>query len=242
MFFNIINSQEKHYSTTYYHSSDIPGDTTTNTYGYGSYTSSYKNSAAIYLTKIFIKKKQFQKAFKYLEEATSKYEVTYSCGTGYRQQKEEYDFLYACCYEGLNKPDKLLELLLPECLNRNDEIIIRAIKKTYSPKEIKEYLAKAESSLQCSFDTLPTFSFQTTYHSENNPEKTDTLVYYSGSATINLFDKTIDLPTPRLENDERVTKEHFIREFKETSFYINLSKVGERSQHTTKLSQKAKLK
>src|SRR5688572_24794009 len=36
MFLNIVNSKIKSYTTTYYHSSDIPGDTTSNLYGYGS--------------------------------------------------------------------------------------------------------------------------------------------------------------------------------------------------------------
>lgn len=225
MFLNIINSTEKHYAVTYHHSSDVPGDTTTTLYGYGSYTSSYKNSAAIYLTKIYILNKQFDKAYKYLEDAVNKYQVTFTCGTGFHMQKDEYDFLYACCYEGLQQYDKVLELLLPECLTRNDEISVRVIKKLYSTSEIKDYLIKAKNSIQCTFDTFPSYTY--IYSSTGiKLEKADTLTYYSGSATINLFNKTVDMPRPHLENGDHITKEHFIREFKESSLYIELAAIA----------------
>jgi len=225
MFLNIINSTEKHYATTYYHSSDIPGDTTTNLYGYGSYTSSHKNSAALYLTKIYILNKQFDKAYNYLEDAVKKYKVTYSCGTGFRMQKDKYDFLYARCYEGLQQYDKALELLIPASFKRYDEVSVRVIKKLYSQNEIRDYLNKAENSIQCAFDTFPSYSYVYSNYGTKS-QKTDTLIYYSGSATINLFNKIVEMPRPDLDNGERVTKEHFIREFKKSSFYLALSEIA----------------
>ncbi|WP_143774122.1 tetratricopeptide repeat protein [Niastella vici] len=225
MFLNIIKSTEKHYATTYYHSSDVRGDTTTNIYGYGSYTSSYKNSAAIYLTRIYILNKQYNKAYKYLEDAVKKYKITYNCGTGYHMQKEKYDFLYARCYEGLKQYDKVLELLLPESFDSYDEVSVRVIKKLYSKNAIRDYLNKAENSIQCTFDTFPSFSYVTSNFGSKTA-KTDTLTYYSGSATINLFNKTVEMPRPDLENGEKATKEHFIREFKESSFYLALAEVA----------------
>ena len=161
MFLTIVNSKEKYYASTYYHSSDIPGDKTKNIYGYGSFTSNYKNYSAIYLAKIYLEKKRFDKALQYLEGAVKKYKVTYNCGTGFHRQQEEYDFLYASCYEGLNRHKEVLDLLLPSCLDRNDEIIIAAIKKTYSQKEIQEGLQKAETSIECSLDTFPSYAYQT---------------------------------------------------------------------------------
>ncbi len=131
MFLKIISSNEKHYCSTYYNGSDVPGDTSTNIYGYGSVTSHYKNEVALYLTKIYIEKKEFSKALSYLELAVNKYKTSYSCGTGYHRQKEEYDFLYAKCYEGLGENRKLLKLLLSECLERNDTMITHAIKQLY---------------------------------------------------------------------------------------------------------------
>ena len=212
MFLTIINSKEKHYLATSYHSSDPSA----NTYGYGSYSSNYKNYAALYLTKIYIEQRQFDQAFSYLETATKKYNTSFSCGTGYRRQHDEYNFLYASIYEGQKKYDKVMELLLPECLTRNDKIIVRTIKKLYSEREIKTALQQAEKSIQCKFDTAPSFSYR------EFSGAVDTLVYYSGTATINLFNTVVTIPRPHLENGERVTKEHFLKEFKESSFYQNL--------------------
>jgi hypothetical protein len=226
LFLNIIHSAGKYYATTYYHSSDIPGDTTTNLYGYGSFTSNYKHSAAMYLTKIYIEQKKCSQAFRYLEDAVKKYEVVYTCGTGYYAQKDVYDFLYARCYEGLQKYTAALELLLPGCLGRQDEIIIRVIKKLYAPARIKAYLLTAEKSLRYVPDTLPSYAYQTRYNSADQTEKTDTITYYSGTATISLFGRTITIPRPWLEDGERMTKEHFIKEFKESSFYMELAGIS----------------
>jgi tetratricopeptide (TPR) repeat protein len=221
MFLTIVNSTEKYYATTYYHSSDITGDTTTNVYGYGSFTSNYKNYAAIYLTKIYLEQKKYEKALNFLEDAVKKYKVTYNCGTGFHRQQDEYDFLYASCYEGLSRHKDVIDLLLPSSLNRNDGIIIAAIKTTYSKTQIQEYLIKAETSIECTLDTFPSFAYQTTY-SDTKKEKTDTITYYSGRATIMLFDRQINMPVPNLENGEHLTREHFIKQFKESDFYIRL--------------------
>lgn len=221
MFLTIVNSNEIYYSSTYYHSSDIPGDKTKNIYGYGSFTSNYKNYSAIYLTKIYLEQKRFDKALQYLEDAVNKYKVTYSCGTGFHRQQDEYDFLYASCYEGLNKHKEVLDLLLPSCLGRNDEIIIAAIKNTYSQKEIQESLEKAENSIECSLDTFPSYAYLTSDYGTKK-EKTDTIKYFSGTATITLFDRQINMPVPNLENGEHLTKEKFIKLFKESDLYIRL--------------------
>jgi tetratricopeptide (TPR) repeat protein len=221
MFLTILNSNEKYYLSTYYHSSDIPGDTTTNIYGYGSFTSNYKNYSAIYLTKIYLEQKKFDKALQYLEEAVKKHKVTYNCGTGYQRQQDEYDFLYASCYLGLQRHKEVIDLLLPACLERNDTILVSAIRNTYSDNDIQEYLDKAEISITCSLDTFPSYAYQTTY-GDNKKELTDTLEYYSGSATILLFDKQVIMPVPSLENKQRLTREMFLTLFKESDFYDKL--------------------
>jgi hypothetical protein len=170
MFLSIIRSKEKFYTSNYYHSSDIPSDKTKNIYGYGSYTSNYKNGAAIYLAQVYIEQKKFDKAFQFVELAVKKYKATYTCGTGYHWQKEKYDFLYASCYAGQNKSEQLLKLLLPKCLWQTDDLIIDCIKKKYSQNEIKDYLMKAESSIRCSLDTFPSIAFMSIY-GESKEEK-----------------------------------------------------------------------
>ncbi|MBS1776363.1 MAG: hypothetical protein JSS64_08805 [Bacteroidetes bacterium] len=221
MFLTIINSNEKYYASTYYHSSDIPGEKTKNIYGYGSFTSNYKNYAAIYLTKIYLEQKQFDKALQFLEDAVKKYKVTYNCGTGFNRQQDEYDFLYASSYEGLNKHKEVIDLLLPSCLDRKDEIIISAIKNTYSQEEIEEKLKEAETSIKCSLDTFPSYAYQTSNYGTKNA-KTDTIKYFSGMATITLFDRQITMPVPNLENGEHLTREMFVKLFRESDFYIKL--------------------
>jgi len=221
MFLNIVNSKIKSYTTTYYHSSDIPGDTTTNSYGYGSSTSNYKNTACLYLTKINIEKKKFQTALAYLEQAIKKYKVTYTCGTGYNMQKNEYDFLYAACYEGLGYHKKNIDMLLPTCLDWDNKILTRAIKRTYSGPEIENYLFKAEKSITCSVDTFLSESVVTSNYGTEE-EKKDTIRYYSGSGSIILFNRKIDLPYPHLEDGEKVLREYYVKLFKESSFYEDL--------------------
>ena len=222
MFLNIVNSKIKSYNSTYYHSSDISGDTTTNLYGYGSFSSNYKDAAYIYLTKIYVEQKKFQNALFYLGKAEKKYKVTYTCGTGYKAQQDEYNFLYAACYEGLGKNAKVLDLLLPGCFSWDSQILIRSIKKMYPEKEIKKYLIKAEKSITCSVDTFQSISYITSNYGQEE-EKTDTIKYYGGSGTITLFGRKISLPYPNLEDGERLTKNYYIKLFKGTSFYESLS-------------------
>lgn len=192
-----------------------------NIYGYGSFTSNYKNGAAIYLTKIYLEQKKFDKALCFLNEAVQKYKVTYSCGTGFHRQKDEHDFLYASCYKGLNRHMEVLDLLMPSCLDRSDDIVLASIKNIYSEKEIQDNLQKAIISINGSLDTFPSLTNQISDYGTKK-EKMDTIKYFSGSATITLFDRKINMPIPNLNNGEHLTKEQFIQLFKESDFYTRL--------------------
>jgi tetratricopeptide (TPR) repeat protein len=222
MFLKIVNCKESYYEDTYYHSSDITGDTTTNTYGYGRFTSNYKNYACRFLTKIYIEEKKFKDALKYLEYADKRYTITFNCGTGNMWYEEEIKGLYGLCYEGSGNYYRIINMFLPDYSNWRNGTLIRAIKKIYNRTEINNYLAKAESSIVCIVDTFKSSSFTTlNYGSEN--EKTIESKYISGQATMNLFGKQVSLPTPNLENGDVVTRERFAREFKESGFYKALT-------------------
>lgn len=223
MLLRIIASDGAYYTMPHYYASDL-GDSsiktkrgkdrkTKMTYGYGSYDYSYKNNAAICLTKIYLENGNYRKALLYLEDAVNKYKTTYSCGTGYNRQKEEYTFLYASIYEGLGQYDKVMELLLPESVGRDDQIIVRTIKKIYTKEQINEKLQEAENSIIYKVDVEESYTYI-------GP---DTLRYYSGSGTFLLFDKQVPLPRPYMNDGERVTKEHFLRRFRGSSFYRNLA-------------------
>jgi hypothetical protein len=223
MFLNILESKADYYTSIFYHDSDIPGDTTVSTYGYGSYTSHYKNSACIFLTKIYIEQKKFNKALAYLNDAINKYQTTYTCGTGYKMQQDQYRFYYAACYKGLGRHQELLDLLLPHCLDWNDQILIGAIRKMYSGKQIQQHLAEAENSITCQTDTFESFSY-TYYPSDSSRENADTSRYFTGTGSIKLFNRIIELPRPSLENGERLSTAYFLKLFRESSFYTSLAK------------------
>lgn len=222
LFLSIFHSTAEYYESPYYSNSDVAGDTIANSSGYGSYTFHYKNSAAIHLCKIYLEQKKFDIAYQFMQQATQKYATNYTCGTGFWRQQNEYDFLLASCYNGLNRWQESIDLLLPYCLERNDELIIKAIQNIYSPTQIRAYLQEAENSITFAADSIPSYSYTTTYESGSNQEKTDTLTYYSGQATINLFGKIIMMPIPFLKDEERMTKEHFVKELRRSYFYTEL--------------------
>lgn len=218
MFLKIMDSKEPYYVRTYHHSSDILGDTTINTYGYGSYTSNYKNDACRYLTKIYIEEERFDQALKYIEYADKKYIAEQSCGTGYSWYREEIDGLYSLAYEGLGMYDSIINMFLPQYSNYSDGTLTRALKKVYSPTEIDAYLKVAENSIVCVVDTFQSSSFITRNYGEKD-ETTTEIKYTSGTATMNLFGRQVTLPTPHLEHGEKISSEHFVKEFKESRFY-----------------------
>jgi hypothetical protein len=221
IFLAFVNSTKTLYKDTYYHSSDIQGDTTKNRYGYGSFSSNHMNDACLYLTKIYIEQKKFDSSYIYLNDAVKKYEVTYSCGTGYYTQQNYYRFLYGLCYEGLKKEKELLDLLLPYCFDWQNQTLLRAIKRNYSKAEIIKNLDNAIKTIVCKVDNKTSSAFVITNVGEEN-QKAEEIEYYSGTGKMILFGKVIDLPSPDLNNGERLTKQYYIKLFKESYFYRNL--------------------
>jgi hypothetical protein len=222
MFLKMIASKEPYYEDTYYHSSDIPGDTTTNTYGYGSFTSNYKNSASRYLTRIYLEQKKFDQALLYLDLSEKKYKVSYNCGTGYRWHWEEISGLYGLCYEGLQKYDSIINMFLNDYQDWDNRILIRSLKKVYSQAEINKYLIDAENSVIFTLDSFPSSSFIINNYGEVN-ETTTEIKYLSGTASMMLFNKQVMLPRPNLKDGEKVSRELFIKNFKESGLYSELS-------------------
>lgn len=224
MFLKIVSSNKPFYTGTYYHSSDIPGDTRPHTYGYGSYTSNYKNYACQYLAKINIKEKKYDQALTFVEDADNKYIVASGCGTGHSWYRRDIDGLYGLCYEGLGKYDTIISMFLPQFDDFYNGIMIRALQKMYSSQEIQDSLKNAEQSIICVVDTFQSSTFITTNYGQKS-KSTEEIQYTSGTATMNLFGRQIPLSSPNLEHGEKVSKEHFIKEFRESAFYTAL--IGE---------------
>ena len=222
MLLEIVGTKDRFYSSTYYHSSDVPGDTAGNVYGYGSFTSSYKNSACLTLTKVYIEKKEFKKALHYLGLADKKYQVSYSCGTGHRMYSERLRDLYAQCYGALKMDKEAIDLLLPFCFERRSPTLINALERTYTKEQIASYIAAAESSITCKVDAFPSHS-ETIHNYGEKDEYTTHAKYFSGTGTITLFDRVIVLPYPDLKDGETVTREHFVRCFKASDIYKTLA-------------------
>ena len=225
MFLTIVNSNAHSNPGPSYHSSDIPGDTTSNPYGYGSYTSNYKNYACRYLAKIYLEEKKFELALNYIELGDKTYPVEYTCGTGHMWYRQEIDGLYGLSYEGLEKYDRVIDLFLPRYSDYGNGTLIRALKKAYSQAEINRYLEIAEKSIVCVVDTVESYS----YIVHNSGEKNETQEeekYISGTATMNLFGRQINLPRPMLKNGEKVSKEMFVNGFKDSGFYHALIDNG----------------
>lgn len=221
MFLNIVNSQEPFYSDTYYHSSDIPGDTSINTYGYGSFTSNYKNYACRYLAKIYIEQKKFKQAYMYAQLADRKYTVQYNCGTGYMWYRGEINGLYGHCYEGLGMHDSIINLFLPDYYAHASGMLIRAIRAKYAQAEINENLRIADSSIICVVDTVKSLMIVTENYGEPN-ETTREIWYTSGIASMTLFGRQVILQQPQLEEGQVVTREMYVKQFKESEFYRSL--------------------
>ncbi len=224
MFLEIINSTASFYVNSTNYSSDILGDTTSNIYGYGSFTTNYQNYAARYLAKIYIDKKQFKSALRFVEIADKKCTVQFNCGTGHRFYRNEIDNLYGLCYEGLNEYDRVIDLFLPKYYEQQIEILIRALTSKYSHEDIINQLQLAEKSIVCIIDTVQSSIYSYKNYGEKDEIITETK-YTGGEATINLFGKDIDIPCPNLNQNETLSKEILIENFKESGFYLALTTV-----------------
>jgi len=79
---------------------------------------------------------------------------------------------------------------------------------------------------------LPSYYYQTRAAS-NGVEVSDRIEYYSGSATIMLFGHQVNIASPYLENGEHLTKEYFIKEYKNSDFYSRLFSKAEEAEIST---------
>jgi hypothetical protein len=144
-------------------------------------------------------------------------------------QQNYYNFLYACCYQGLNKNRELFDILLPDCLSSgSDTFIVNAIRNLYTQQQIEENMASAVNSLEFTLDTVPHYS-----QMYNGKEwKYDSVPGYSGSAFVMLFDQKVYLRVLSSENKDLLTREKIIADFKSSFFYKTLLKIKEEDVST----------
>ncbi len=218
------------FNEMHYYSSDIGGFKTKKLLGYGSFSSHYKNSAAIYLAEIYIAEQQFEKALKYVQLADTQYPVQYNCGTGELRYTSHLKYLYAISYEGLGQYDKLLKTTLPSWSDyRLRPILLRAIKKRYTKEELIKELDNMEEKFQYPHDkTCRKVDVPEDCGLEN--EATSTEPYLSERATIKFFDYYMELPRISLGYGEVAPIEMYIDRFKTSIFYREL--LGEKIEDT----------
>ncbi len=221
MFMEINASNGDFYKKTYYHTSDISGDTNSNIYGYGSFTTHYKNSSCRYLAKIYIEQKEFTEALHYVSLADKKYPIHYTCGTGYMFDRNEMDGLYAICYENLGEYDKIIHLFMPVYSEGHTNVLVRAIKQVYSQKEIEYYLSLAQDSMVFVADTFPSSTFTIENYGKEDQQETEAR-YFSGTAKTILFGFDVRIKAPDFEDGVIATREDFINEFKRSGLYQKL--------------------
>lgn len=222
LFLTIIQSTKPFYTNSYHFNSDIPGDNSTNSYGYGSYTSNYKNYAARYLCEIYLEKNDFLQAESYLSQAKEVYQIHYNCGTGHKMYQDELDRLQILCLQGMDQYEEIIQKYLNKYSENNCANLVNAIQKVYSKDQIFEELIKCESTLVLKLDEFPSQTYTYKNYGKKNEELVIESEYFSGEAKIVLFGQEIELEKPILENGAKVTKEDFLNEFRNTTFYQNL--------------------
>lgn len=211
MFLLIEQSKELYYTGTQFHSAG-------NTYEYGSYTSNFKNEACLYLCKIYIEEKKYKEALAFLIKADKKYPVQYNCGTGAKRYARELNELYVICYEGLGLTNKVIELYLKEDFYHEDHFTA-LLKKKYPLFEIKRLLQLAVDNITVVKDDWVTEEFM---QCEDSEEDSLTTRYTNGNGYTVLFGRRVQLPRPRLNNGESISRKHYIDAFKHSSFYCTL--------------------
>jgi hypothetical protein len=218
MFLKIVNSDSTFYTSSYYHTSDIPDDKITYSYVYGSFTSNYKNYSCRYLSKIYLERKNFSHALKYIKLADNLYKVRYNCGTGNAWYNQEIDGIYGLCYDGLQLYDTIIKRFLPNYSEMYNGVLVKALKTKYKSNEIDSILFIAENSIICVPDTFQSDAY--TLENYGTKKETKTLFRYtSGHATTKLFGIDVEMVVPDLKDGDIVSKELFLKKFRESGFY-----------------------
>lgn len=229
MFTNILHSSIRSYDTRYHSSGTL--------YGYGSFTSSDKNAAAIYLAKIRIKQKRYKEALHYLQVAEKKYPVYFTCGTGAMWQEGNYKMLYGLCYQGLGWHDMVVALFLPESGEYTNELLVDAVEKLYSTETIATELQGAMAKIQYEEYEYPSFTTQERKPGVKDDSSvwnavTDTTYYHCGKTTTYLFGTKISLGYPRLELSSVVERKDLETLLIKSDLYQALQKIVSKESNT----------
>lgn len=219
MFLNIESSKLSTYNITYKHASDV-GDGG-NIYGYGSYTSNFKNKACRKLAEIYIELSKYDSALFYLTRADSMYRVYFNCGTGHYLDRGKMNGLYQYCYIHLKKYDEVVNKYFNQDYLENEEPLGIAFRHIYTEQQIKDSLNSAIRSVVFIKDTSVREYYTFEHYGDTNERKV-VHTYYSGEAYFMLFGKYLKLPEPFLSHGANFSKPDFIQRFRNSCFVREL--------------------
>ena len=218
----ILQSNELFYTNQYSSSSDIPGDTTSNVYGYGSVVWNYKHKAAKCLSKIYIERKLYDSAQYFLDLAKGEYKEQYNCGTGHRFYQNSLDEIQLTIYEGKSAHQKIIDTLLPNSFENNGYALSQAIKKVYPRWEIDSLLKVAANSMIFTPDDEMSIYYTSTI--KNGTEVNDTTRYFGAEAKISFFGLQLSLYPDLQEEGVRVNREMMLAKFRNSEVVYYLRK------------------
>jgi tetratricopeptide (TPR) repeat protein len=222
MFEQIAHSEIAGYAHGVTYASDIPGDTSSNIYGYGSFKLNYKSSAHTYLCKIFLEKQQYLAALVHYKLTQGANACQYNCGTGAMMKHAEDLCLEASCYQGLGEYRKVLDLLMPKCLERSEDISIRSIRALYTQEEINTAIQYAERTILVWQDSFAVTTTKNYYKGNGKLVEGVPVIYYPTSAAFTLFGYTAVLKLSDAQHPEIGNIEEMLKLFRETNFYEHL--------------------
>lgn len=188
------------------------------------YLPDYQYQGCIYLAQINIEKSEFRNALVYLNKAANEYKPGYTCGTVRLGREQIYLSLYSGCCKELNLTKDYIDIVLPEFITWRDDFLIEAIKEVYTPQQIADYFIQAKNSITCTIDSLPSTMYSAADDGKGG-RRWDTIIYYSSSATLDLFNRKITLGRifKLLENKQEL-KNYYLKLYEESEFYRKLYK------------------
>lgn len=177
----------------------------------------YKNNSCKNLAEIALEEKKYKDALYYTKLSDYEYPYRHFCGNEYKANDIHIAYTYARCYEGLQKNDKAIAILLPECmysgLASNDHVVDMAcelIKKEYTREQILKELDQAVLNIKSKGIGKYRYDYYTTFFETEIP-----LTIYTEESRLKRI--------PELEDLKDIELYKF--SFKNSRFYKTLSNL-----------------
>ena len=175
------------------------------------------HNACLVLSQIEYNRNNFREALELLNACKKKYPYRHFCGNAYESINMTYSLYESQCYQGLHKPKKAMESLIPYAfkndLSRNTEIVnelYKLIKTNYNVNEIKEELEKWTTSIDIEIYKNQGITFHTPY----------TKIFGKKAVLPELIDTEFEIELGTFQKDKTIVKHR--DQLKNTDLYIQL--------------------